>query len=90
MTNAVILADDDGEVTYVDGKRIKVKYKSGVKEYAMTTFKKSNQKSVIHQKALVSLGEKVEKGQILAEGPSADNGEMAIGVNLKIAFIPRE
>ncbi len=90
MTNAVILAEDDGEVAYVDGKRIKVKYRSGLKEYFLTTFKKSNQKSVIHQKALVWLGQKVEKGQILAEGPSADNGEMAIGVNLKIAFIPWE
>jgi DNA-directed RNA polymerase subunit beta len=90
MSNAVILAEAKGEVIYVDGKRIKVKYTKGIKEYTLTNFAKSNQKSVIHQTPSVSLGDKVKKGQLLAEGPSALNGELAIGVNLKIAFMPWE
>jgi DNA-directed RNA polymerase subunit beta len=90
MTHAVILAEDEGEVIYVDGKRIKVKYKKGIKEYSLTTFKKSNQKSLLHQKSLVTLGQKVKKGDIMAEGPSADNGELAIGVNIKVAFMSWE
>jgi DNA-directed RNA polymerase beta subunit len=54
-THATILAEDAGEVIYVDGKRIKVKYKSGIKEYTLTVYKRSNAKSCIHQKARVSL-----------------------------------
>jgi DNA-directed RNA polymerase subunit beta len=90
MTHAAIVADGDGEVIYVDGKRIKIKYGKDVKEYTLTTFSKSNQKSVIHQKPTVTLGDKVKKDDLIAEGPSADNGELAIGVNLKIAFLPWE
>jgi len=50
-----LLAEDDGEIVYVDGKRIKIKYSKGLKEYSLVTFKKSNQKTLIHQKAVVSL-----------------------------------
>lgn len=89
-THAAIVADASGEVIYVDGKRIKVKYGKDVKEYELVTFVKSNQKTVINQKPVVFLGQKVKKGDLLAEGPSADNGELGIGVNLKIAFLPWE
>lgn len=61
MTHAAIIADKAGEVIYVDGKRIKVKYGKDVKEYDLTTFVKSNQKSVINQKPTVVLGQKVKK-----------------------------
>ncbi|UFX82529.1 DNA-directed RNA polymerase subunit beta [Candidatus Absconditicoccus praedator] len=91
MTYAVIKAEGDGEVIYVDGKRIKVQYESGeLKEYNLENFKKSNQKSVIHQHARVSLGEKVQKGDVLAEGPSIVNGEVALGKNLRTAFMSWE
>lgn len=67
MTNAVILAEDEGEVIYVDGKRVKVKYKSGTKEYELIAFLKSNHKTAIVQVPRVSLGQKVQKGDLLAE-----------------------
>ncbi len=90
MTHAVVLAEEDGEVIYVDGKRIKVKYKKGIKEYHLTTFKKSNQKSVINQKPIVTLGQKVKKWEVMAEWPSADDGELAVGTNIKVAFMSWE
>ncbi len=87
-THSVIKAEDNGEVVYVDGKRIKVKYKSGIKEYELVVFRRSNHKTCINQVPSVSLGEKVKKGQLLAEGPCAEGGELALGKNLKIAFMP--
>lgn len=71
MTNAVILAEEDGEVVYVDGKRVKVKYKAGTKEYELITFLKSNHKTAIVQVPQVHLGQKVSRGDLLAEGPSS-------------------
>jgi len=88
QTHAVILAEDDGEVVYVDWKRIKVKYKSWIKEYTLTVYKRSNAKSCIHQKARVSLWQKVTKWDVLAEWPNAENGELAMWKNLKVAFMP--
>ena len=88
QTHAVILAEDDGEVVYVDWKRIKVKYKSWIKEYTLTVYKRSNAKSCIHQKARVSLWQKVVKWDVLAEWPNAENGELAMWKNLKVAFMP--
>ncbi|GHW02613.1 DNA-directed RNA polymerase subunit beta [candidate division SR1 bacterium] len=88
MTNAVILADEDGEIIYVDGKRIKLKFKGGTKEYELTTFLKSNDKTVIVQKPMVSLGQQVKKGDLLADGPSSVGGELALGNSLRIAFMP--
>ena len=68
MTYALVTAEEDGEVVYVDGKRIKVKYKKvGLKEYDLVTFKRSNQKTVIHQWPKVSVGQKVKKGDVLFE-----------------------
>lgn len=90
MTYAVIQAEEEGEVIYVDGKRIKVKYKKGIKEYPLIIFKRSNQKTVINQRVKVSVGDKVKKGTILAEGPSIEDGEMALGKNLRVAFMPWE
>jgi DNA-directed RNA polymerase subunit beta len=88
MTNAVVLAEDDGEVIYVDGKRIKVKYKSGTKEYELITFLKSNHKTAITQVPRVSPNQKVKKGELLAEGPSSVGGEIALGKSLRVAFMP--
>jgi DNA-directed RNA polymerase subunit beta len=88
MTNAVVLAEDDGEVVYVDGKRIKVKYKAGTKEYELITFLKSNHKTAIVQVPRVHLGQKVKKGDLLGEGPSSVNGELSLGNSLRVAFMP--
>ncbi len=88
MTHAVIKAEEDGEVIYVDGKRVKVKYKSGIKEYTLLNFSRSNSKTCINQLPRVSLGQKVQKGDLLAEGPCSERGEMALGKNLRIAFMP--
>jgi DNA-directed RNA polymerase subunit beta len=56
----------------------------------LITFRRSNQKTVIHQRPKVSLGQKVKKGDILAEGPSVVDGEISLGKNLRVAFMPWE
>jgi len=90
-TYAVQKAEDDWEVIYVDAKRVKVKYdKLWVKEYDLITFKKSNQKTLIHQVPKVSLWQKVKKWDILFEGPSVVDGELSIWKNLRVAFMPYE
>ena len=88
MSHATIKAEDEGEVIAVDGSHVKVKYKHGTKEYKLTTFQRSNSKSAINQVPCVDLGQKVEKGTILAEGPCSVNGEMALGKSLRVAFMP--
>ena len=91
MTYAVIKAEDEWEVIYVDGKRVKVKYKNlGTKEYELINFRRSNQKTVIHQWPKVEVGQKVKKWDILAEWPSVVDGEIALWKNLRVAFMPWE
>ena len=91
MTYAVIKAEDEGEVIYVDWSRVKVKYKNlWMKEYELITFRRSNQKTVIHQRPKVSLWDKVKKWDILAEGPSVVDWEIALWKNLRVAFMPWE
>ncbi len=91
MTYAVVKAEGEGEVTYVDAKTVKIKYKKwGVSVYEAITFKRSNQKTVIHQIPKVSVGQKVEAGTVLIEGPSVCDGEVALGKNLRVAFMPRD
>ena len=88
MTHAVIKAEAEGEVIYVDGKRVKVKYKMGIKEYPLVIFAKSNSKSCITQVPRVSLGQQLKKWDLIAEWPCSVNGEMALGKNLRVAFMP--
>ena len=88
MTDVVILAEGDGEVVYVDGKRIKVKYKEWIKEYELTIFSKSNSKISMTQVPVVDLWQKVKKGDLLAERNSSVNGEISLGRNLRIAIMP--
>lgn len=84
----VYLAENDGEVTYVDGAKIEVTYKKGeVKSYYLNKFVRSNASSCIDQRPLVSLGEKVKKGQALCDGPSTDGGELALGQNVLVAYM---
>ncbi|HEY6532216.1 MAG TPA: DNA-directed RNA polymerase subunit beta, partial [Acidimicrobiales bacterium] len=87
----MILAIDDGVVGEVDGNTITVEYKSqGRKVYRLLKFERSNQDTCINQKPCVAEGQKVSKGDILAHGPSTDNGELALGKNLVVAFMPWE
>lgn len=91
MTHSVILAEWEWEVIYVDWKRIKVKYKKlWTKEYAFEVFKKSNQKTLIHKVPRVSLGQKVQQGDLLAEWPCAQGWEMAVGKNIRVAYMSWE
>jgi DNA-directed RNA polymerase subunit beta len=87
----VILAPEDGEIIGVDAKHISALYKSGKKEiYELKTFERSNHDMIIHQTPRVSTGDKVIKGQVLADGQSIENGELALGKNLRVAYMPWE
>jgi DNA-directed RNA polymerase subunit beta' len=87
----VIMAEDSGEILSADAKHIKVKYdKLGIKEYRLESFKRSNQFTAITQKLLVVTGEKVKKGQVLTDGPSTENGVLALGQNLLVSFMSWE
>jgi DNA-directed RNA polymerase subunit beta len=87
----LILAEDDGVVVEVDGRNITVEYKTlGKKIYRLLKFERSNQDTCINQKPRVAEGEKIRKGDILADGPSTENGELALGKNLLVAFMPWE
>ena len=83
-----IVAEDDGEVVEVTGQRIIVKVGNKRTEYPLKKFVRSNQGTSINQKPLVREGESIRKGQVLADGPSTDRGELALGKNLLVAFMP--
>ncbi len=96
----VILAEGEGTVTEVSGDQVVVEYRSGQKDrlgqtlgkkiYRLAKFRRSNQNTCINQKALVDEGDKVHAGDLLADGPSTHNGELALGKNLLVAFMPWE
>ncbi len=87
----MLLAEDDGHVVEVDGNTIVVDYAAkGRKVYRMLKFERSNQDTCINQKPRVRQGDKLRKGDLLADGPSTDNGELALGKNLVVAFMPWE
>jgi DNA-directed RNA polymerase subunit beta len=87
-TSQLVLAESTGEVTRADANRIDVKYKDGVKTYEVQHFVKSNDDRSINQKVRVKRGQKVKKGTILIEGASIADGEIALGKNLLVAFMP--
>src|SRR5687767_14423012 len=89
-TGDVVLADTAGTVNYVDAERIVVETSDGKDEYPLEKYMRSNQGTLIHQKPLVDPGEKVRKGQVLADGSSTDNGELALGKNCLVAFMSWE
>ncbi|MGI9603595.1 MAG: DNA-directed RNA polymerase subunit beta [Acidimicrobiales bacterium] len=87
----MVIAEDDGTVLEIDGRLITVEYKKlGTRSYKLLKFERSNQDTCINQKPRVANGEKIRKGQILADGPSTDLGELALGKNLLVAFMPWE
>jgi len=85
----VILAPEDGEIVAVNGSTITLKTKKGVKITSqLSKFLRSNQYTTINQRPMVSVGQKVKRGDVLADGPSTDEGVLALGQNLLVAFIP--
>ena len=86
----LVIAVEDGVITEVTGSSITVDYKSAGKPvtYRLSKFRRSNQGTCINQKPLVSVGDPVQKGDILADGPSTHQGELALGKNLLVAFMP--
>jgi DNA-directed RNA polymerase subunit beta len=89
-TGDVVMAEDAGTVADVDADRIVVDGRDGKHDYPLTKFMRSNQGTLIHQKPIVRLGDRVRTGQVLADGSSTDQGELALGANLLVAFMPWE
>ncbi len=87
-TSQVVTAEKDGEVVKADGVSIIVKYKDGEKEYKVEHFEKTNDDRCYNQRVKVVRGQKVKKGDILIEGASVTNGELALGKDLLVAFMP--
>jgi len=94
-SGVTIVANRDGTVDKIDGKRIVIKAteetdftKSAVDIYNLQKFKRSNQNTCINQKPLVRVGDKVKSGDIIADGPSTKLGELALGKNVTVAFMP--
>ncbi len=86
-SGAVIISKADGVVDYVDSKKILVKTKAGIDTYYLSGFDRSNAGTCYHQIPIVRAGDKVKKDQIIADGPSTDKGEMALGKNVRVAFM---
>jgi len=87
-SSQLVVAEADGEVIRADGDSIEVKYADGVKKYDLIHFTKSNDDRCINQKVRVQRGEQVAKGDILIEGMSIADGELALGKDLLVAFMP--
>ena len=87
----VVIAEEDGVVTKVDAMTIELETKKGkTLHYNLNKFLRSNSLTCINQHPLVDVGEKVKKGQIMSDGPSIDNGELALGRNVLVAFMTYE
>ena len=96
-SGAVVLARRSGAVDYVDSQRIVVRVEGeeegvskemGADIYNLTKFKRSNQNTCINQRPIVRVGQKVHKGQVLGDGPCTELGELALGRNVLVAFMP--
>ncbi len=97
-SGAVVIAKRNGVVDYVDSERIIVKADHRVDGtisrevtadiYSLVKFKRSNQNTCINQRPIVQVGERVRKGQVIADGPCTDRGELALGRNVLVAFMP--
>jgi DNA-directed RNA polymerase subunit beta len=89
-TGDVVLAENAGVVVDVDADKIVVETKDGQDEYDLTKFMRSNQGTLIHQRPIVGLGDTVRGEEVLADGSSTSQGELALGKNLLVAFMPFE
>jgi len=98
-SRALINSEGEGVIKYVDATKITIKYKKSdveklisfeedIKTYYLTKFLKTNQNTCMNIRPIVNIGDKVTKGQVLCEGYATQNGELALGRNLKVAFMP--
>jgi len=98
-SRAIITAEGDGEVVYVSGHEIRIRYNrtemeancyfdDGIKVYQLTKFERSNQDTTVNQRPIVNVGDKVKKGDAIADGCATQKGELALGRNLLVAFMP--
>jgi DNA-directed RNA polymerase subunit beta len=86
----VVIATESGTVNEVSAEKIVLSTNNGAREYELEKFRRSNQSTCMNQRPLVTVGQKVKKGDILADGASTDNGELALGANLIVAFMSWE
>ncbi|MCI8445887.1 MAG: DNA-directed RNA polymerase subunit beta, partial [Bacilli bacterium] len=86
-SGAVVISKAAGVVDYVDSKKVVVKTMGGMDTYYLNGFERSNAGTCYHQVPIVKLGDKVERGEVIADGPSTEKGEMALGRNVTVAFM---
>ncbi|HHX81124.1 MAG TPA: DNA-directed RNA polymerase subunit beta [Acholeplasmataceae bacterium] len=87
-SGVAVISDVEGVVEFVDAKKIVIRTKQGIlKEYYLIKYDRSNHSTVINQRPIVSRGDKIEVGAVLADGPSMDQGELALGRNVTIAYM---
>ena len=89
-SGSAVLAGNDGVVTYVDSKKIIVDENGEAVTYGLQKFSRSNQGSCFNQNPIVKVGDAVKKGCVIADGPAMDNGDLALGQNVRIAFMTWE
>jgi len=89
-TGDVVVSQNAGTVVDIDAEKIVVETKDGKDNYELTKFMRSNQGTLMHQRPIVGLGERVKAEQVLADGSSTDQGELALGKNVLVAFMPFE
>jgi len=98
-SRTIITAENDGVIEYVDAREIVVRYTRGdeekllsfeddIRSYNLTKFRKTNQSTCVNLRPVVKKGDKVKKGQVLSEGYGTQDGELALGRNLTVAFMP--
>ncbi len=86
-TGRLVIAEEAGTVSYVDGKVIKIKGEKKEKEYKLVNFSRTNGFTIFHQRPIVSIGDKIKKGQVIGDTSTSDNGQMALGQNVLVAFM---
>ncbi len=86
-SGAAVVAKENGIVTYVDAKKVVVEGDNGPRQYRLTKFAISNAGTCINHRPIVKVGDKVLKGQVLADGPSMEQGELALGQNVLVGFM---
>ena len=86
-SGSAVVAKADGVVEYADAKKIVVKNAGGKDTYYLTEFERSNDETCLNQKPIVRKGDKVVRGEVIADGPSTDQGELALGKNMVVAFM---
>ena len=90
-SEVVILAEADGEITRVSADYVSVRYDNGeVKDYKLIKFQRSNHTTCINQRPIVNVGQRVKKGEVIVDGPSTSNGEVALGKNILMGFMTWE